>query len=155
MKDKQIKEQYDIIMSKIPKENHDIVDGLLGKLSLAYHPNEDTFIRKARRIQREVVEQYKDVIYSTFEFQIANGHIYDGAFEIVINNHIAKIVSHRITVDIKHAIKANGGKEVKEVSVQKVKPAKWTDKESELKPTSEFIDEVKFTGKVTDDSTSS
>ena len=74
-----------------------------------------------------------------FKFQMENGHIYEGAYEIAIRDHIAEIDENEITTAVKHLIEAHGGYEIK-VKVKlspkrKTKPVEWSDKKeiSEVK----------------------
>lgn len=111
-KSKRVQEEYKKIMLEIPKENHEIVGNLLYKLSLAWHPNENRFAEDVNRIHKDVIEKYSKVEFIQLKFQIKNGNIASGTSEIVIRDHIAKIVRHRVTLEMKLLIDAHGGQEI-------------------------------------------
>jgi hypothetical protein len=65
-----------------------------------------------------------------YKFQIENGSIYDGNFEIIIKDYIAEIDNP--TEAMKIVIEAHGGQlevEEKPKKKRKVKSVKWEEKE--------------------------
>lgn len=88
-----------------------------------------------------------------YKFQMENGSIYDGNYEIIIRDYIAEIDD--ITPAIKLVIEAHGGLLVEEkvehvsqlvesqkLKKRKVKPVKWQKKEAAREVT-ELLEKVK------------
>jgi hypothetical protein len=125
---KSIEEAQASILEDIPEENWDI-SGVQQKLFQVWTIDEKEFTERAEQVRVETVAKYKDVIYETYEFQIENGNLSEGSFDIFIANHIAKIVKHKITPATKLLIEAHGGQliEEKPKGKRKAKPVKWQE----------------------------
>lgn len=128
---KSIKEAQISILKDIPQENWDIC-GVQQKLFQAWSVNEAEFAERVECIRSETIAKYKDVIYEIYKFQIKNGLLSEGHFDIFIAEHFSKIVKHRITPTIKLLIEAHGGQlvEKEEKKKRKVNPVKWTKEKS-------------------------
>ncbi len=59
-----------------------------------------------------------------FKFQMQNGHIYDGTFEIAIKDNVAEIEESDIDPAVLLVIEAHGGKEVTEEKPKRKKSNK-------------------------------
>jgi len=85
-----------------------------------------------------------------YKFQIENGHIFDGSFEITIDNYIAEIEETDITSAVLLVIEAHGGQEItkrpKPITTgktkRKTKPVKWSDEEA-VEKVADFMEKVK------------
>jgi hypothetical protein len=63
-----------------------------------------------------------------YKFQMENGHIFEGSFEIAINDHIAEIEEDNINTAVLLAIEAHGGQEITEEEKPKKKRRKHMSK---------------------------
>lgn len=81
-----------------------------------------------------------------FRFQIENGYIYEGSFEIIVRNHIAEIEESDINRAILFVIEANGGQEMIDESARKVsKGGGWGEKKA-AKETVDILEKVRNMG---------
>lgn len=128
---KTIEEAQNSILADIPKENWSIAGiDIQRELFRVWSADQDEFTERVKQIHEKAVKKYKKVIYRLYKFQIKNGNLADGTFEIYIKNYQAKIVEHEITPAIQLLIDAHGGQLVEEKKKrQKINPVKWEKEE--------------------------
>jgi len=126
---KTIKEAQSSILADIPKENWPIAGDIQQKLFQAWDADiaKSELLERIEKIRKEAVIKHKEVIYKTYKFQVENGYLAEGTFEIYIRDHLAKVIAHKITSSARLLIEAHGGEIL--VEEKRLKPRKRQTKE--------------------------